>query len=230
MTTKRQSLANIQNVVESRIVANNTFQYTTQEGDTVYRLHNTDIITYHADGERITLNTGGWKTPTTKDRMNKYLPAGHHIWQEEGIWYLHTPEWTIVFPQKELTWNLAQKEPPANAMTRKSALRLKKLVNAYMVKVRGLVKANKLPKPSPGDCFICQCEPGLSFRSPDADPLKDNGHIISHLEEKYVHGHLIYNALKWAGYRDEQMSYVYGGDTSVRCLRRYLKFRIGMAS
>jgi hypothetical protein len=39
-----------------------------ENGRYVVTLHQTDIVTY--DEDSITLNTGGWKTATTKARMN----------------------------------------------------------------------------------------------------------------------------------------------------------------
>jgi hypothetical protein len=35
------------------------------------RLHNTDVVTFRRDGA-ITLNTGGWFTVTTKERINRF--------------------------------------------------------------------------------------------------------------------------------------------------------------
>lgn len=35
------------------------------------------------------LDSGGWLTKTTKDRINKYLPDGCYISQKNHKWYLH---------------------------------------------------------------------------------------------------------------------------------------------
>jgi len=47
------------------------------------RLHNTDILRFFADG-RVELNTGGWNTVTTRDRLSSYLPRPWHVWSERG--------------------------------------------------------------------------------------------------------------------------------------------------
>ncbi len=52
------------------------------------RYHATDVVTYHKDG-RIVLNSGGYRTMTTKDRMNCYSPAS--VYQESGLWYVGPP-------------------------------------------------------------------------------------------------------------------------------------------
>ena len=52
-------------------------------GDYVVRYHGTDVVTIHADGT-FTLNSGGWYTYTTKDRISRFSPA--RIWSERGVW------------------------------------------------------------------------------------------------------------------------------------------------
>lgn len=45
--------------------------------------HSTPVVMYHADG-RVTLNTGGWLTVTTKQRLNACSPF--RVWSERGEW------------------------------------------------------------------------------------------------------------------------------------------------
>lgn len=81
---------NILNKRTSRKIDNNT--YARLEEDSIYiRLHNTDIITVTQRGI-VTLNSGGWRTSTTKERLNSCLnklnlPA--RVSQERGQWYLY---------------------------------------------------------------------------------------------------------------------------------------------
>jgi len=53
-------------------------------------LHNTAVIRFYADG-RIVLNTGGWYTVTTKDRLNRCLPYPWHVASDarKGGWGLY---------------------------------------------------------------------------------------------------------------------------------------------
>jgi hypothetical protein len=69
---------------QSRKLGNNTYLQRRDE-DIAVRLHSTDVITFHPDGS-ITLDTGGWETVTTKDRINSYQP--HSVWSERGTWFL----------------------------------------------------------------------------------------------------------------------------------------------
>lgn len=67
-----------------RHIANNTWVYD-HEGDTTYRLHETDVVTYHSDG-RITVNSGGWLSKTTADRIRGYIPDEYRIHQRKDGW------------------------------------------------------------------------------------------------------------------------------------------------
>lgn len=49
------------------------------------RLHETDIVMIRPDGA-YRLNSGGWKTVTTKERMNRILPCD--VWQRNGLWFV----------------------------------------------------------------------------------------------------------------------------------------------
>ena len=73
---------------ERRKLANNTYAV---RGDTFdgeplihVRLHETNVLTFYADGT-VAYDSGGWRTVTTKDRMNNYGPA--LIFSERGRWY-----------------------------------------------------------------------------------------------------------------------------------------------
>lgn len=42
-------------------------------------------------GNFIRVSSCGWKTSTTKERINRYLPGGYRLYQEDYEWYLSTP-------------------------------------------------------------------------------------------------------------------------------------------
>lgn len=78
----------------SRKIANNT--YLKRRGkDIVVRLHSTDVITWHQNGDT-TLNSGGWTTCTTRDRINSNLENRVGIYSERGRWFLRAGE-TVPF-------------------------------------------------------------------------------------------------------------------------------------
>lgn len=57
-------------------------------GRIAIRYHDTDIVTYTASGATI-LNSGGFKTVTTKSKINEYIPGSFRVWQDKGIWTLN---------------------------------------------------------------------------------------------------------------------------------------------
>ena len=57
------------------------------------RLHNTDIITIRPQGWE--LNAGGWRTVTTKHRLNNYGPVG--VSQVKGEWITGTHDGDVPF-------------------------------------------------------------------------------------------------------------------------------------
>lgn len=85
--TKAEQLAGVK-YVSARKVDHNTIEYIRSNGDRVIRLHLTDIVTIRRNGT-IVLDSGGYRTKTTKERMNQYLPAGQRVWAEKGIWYIN---------------------------------------------------------------------------------------------------------------------------------------------
>lgn len=74
-------------ITSSKLVKRNTRLTEYIDGRRVLRLHNTDIITWTADG-KIILNTGGWHTHTTKARLNEFLPDYIRVYQKNLSWYI----------------------------------------------------------------------------------------------------------------------------------------------
>ncbi len=69
-----------------RKLQNNTYLERRDPSSIAIRLHTTDIITLHRDGS-FRLDSGGWNTPTTRDRINRYIPR-HRVWTERGVMFL----------------------------------------------------------------------------------------------------------------------------------------------
>lgn len=69
----------------SRPLLNNT-RLVRVDADTIaVALHGTFVVTYHRSG-RVTVDSGGWRTVTTKDRINRFAPV--HVQQRRGEWYV----------------------------------------------------------------------------------------------------------------------------------------------
>lgn len=66
-------------------LCNNTRLFRRADDCYAVRLHDTDVVTVFANGT-IALNTGGWYTMTTKDRITSYAPV--RIVSDRGVWYV----------------------------------------------------------------------------------------------------------------------------------------------
>lgn len=71
-------------------VANNTRLRRSGENDDefVLELHATDIARMYPDG-RVRLNSGGYRSATTKNRMTGVTPQRCGVYQEKGVWYFY---------------------------------------------------------------------------------------------------------------------------------------------
>lgn len=70
-----------------RRIGHNTSVIRVSEDSVGIRLHWTTVVTFHRDG-RIWLNSGGYQSVTTKQRMNAVLPQHLGVVQSAYIWYV----------------------------------------------------------------------------------------------------------------------------------------------
>lgn len=70
---------------KSRKVGNNTYAEIEYDNSVSIRLHGTTVVRFYPNG-LVKLNSGGWQTSTTKDRINKYSPV--KVYQKKFVWYL----------------------------------------------------------------------------------------------------------------------------------------------
>jgi len=68
-----------------RKIGNNTYAYIQTDGSVAIELHGTNVVVIYPD-DSVMLNSGGWRTSTTKDRINKYSPV--RVYQKNYEWFL----------------------------------------------------------------------------------------------------------------------------------------------
>ena len=220
--TKREIMTGVDST-ESRVIDNNTIRYTDLIGNTVIRLHFTDIITITPDGDVI-LHSGGWKTNVTKDRMCRYQSIAQVV-QAKSIWYVKSRlsyDESIFYDGITIKANGKILKPERVSETPK----IIKMIKEYCKKLGGL---DKFPQPNKGDCWDC------SLTDIDGKTMGHGspGHLMSHLREKYIHGSLIVNAMRDAGYKDEAIGMALRGswfpkDSVVMAVSRYFKVQLGI--
>ena len=76
---------------DTRKVGNNTYLERDRwsPGTIFLRLHRTRIVAFHEDGS-VRLNSGGWQTVTTKERLN--WVSGIRVFQQDWQWYVYIPK------------------------------------------------------------------------------------------------------------------------------------------
>lgn len=71
-------------------IGNNTYLVRETQGAVAIQLHNTHIVTFHADG-RIVLNSGGYRSVTTRQRMNAVTEQSIYVAQRRFEWFIEMP-------------------------------------------------------------------------------------------------------------------------------------------
>lgn len=208
--TKQSILSGISSaeIKHTKKVDNNTVRIEYTDGKVAIRLHDTNVIVQNPDGSFV-LNSGGWRTSTTKDRINKYSP--YRVWQEKGIWYVNG---SMFYDGITLKGDaIVSGKKTANI---KEVKAVKKSISSFVA----LITEENLPVPSSGDCWYCL------MKDSEGKTIGGVDHLQSHIEDGYVHGSLLVNAMRAKGYRDEQISLHYGmkwTDTFKRAVRSYLQ-------
>jgi hypothetical protein len=219
--TKKEMLQGIEEQVEmSRLIGSNTLMLHYKDGRKAVRYHTTDIVTEMNDV--ITLNSGGWKTVTTKEGINQYgrrfgeFPAiiqrNHQWFIGEGIFYDG-----IQFKNgQQISLVQTDNKTDRDKMLRK----IKKYVD--------LITEDNLPIPNNGDCWYCLMTTDKDKKTL-GDAFGDTSHLISHLEEGYVVGSLLVSAMRESGWGDMRISAHYGmkwTDSFKKAVKKYLIKRL----
>lgn len=186
------------------------------------RLHQTNVVLIHSNGT-YTLNSGGWKTITTKARINEYSPA--RLYSENNVWYVGETGYTDGM-KVDSTGGLVSGGHSGHSQAILKR-RLDKMVLKYVKGFCEWVAENKdLPVPSGGDAW-----PAL-IGEPDAtDPLGGMepmglDYLFDTFKDEYYIPSLVWKALNTLRYGNPGLAYVMmqgdakRGDT--RMLRRTL--------
>lgn len=83
---------------DSRKIGNNTYLLWITADRIGIMLHNTVVVTLHRSGN-VGLDSGGWRTVTTRARMNEYAP-GISVVQRAFKWFVITDQGTREFEDK----------------------------------------------------------------------------------------------------------------------------------
>jgi hypothetical protein len=180
----------------SRKAANNTV-VRIENGDAIIKLHNTDIVTLH-ENNTATLNTGGWQTVTTKERINRYTNAG--ISQRNSIWYMR--DGSLFYDGMTINADGLPVKPKLPEKHERVMRDIKKQARQYAHAFVEQLQAGKIGLPSGGDCWGCYF--ALNNSKNDAQPMGVS-HLFEHVKDQYFVPSLLVNAAHNAGYQDFQV-------------------------
>lgn len=209
---------------------NNTYLHRLDANTLAVRLHSTDIVLVHGDGT-YTLDSGGWRTLTTRDRISRYSPAG--ISQKNNIWYVGAS----IF-QDGMRVN-AQGTPVTRTRRVDVVERNKRLLDrrtrayidgfaAHVIKHGLAVNDGEAPsdssdrplKPDTGDCWPCYF--GLGSDDHLKEPMGVD-HLLSHFEEDYFVPSLLWKAILSKGYSNPGLTWYTLAEDAKRGDTRLLK-------
>jgi len=226
-----------------RKLCNNTYLERRANNTITVRLHGTDVLTFKPDGS-VVYNTGGWRTNTTKDRMNNYGANGRWIWQDKGIWTIGTRDKRQLYKDGVTITKRGRIIGGGTLRESKAALKLKKQVNDYCRAFALALMDGKVPAPGAGDCMYCHLVT-VDGHEPMGDAFKSHDHIRLHIKENYFVPSLLEHAVTapdapisilaksrigdiWAG--KQIMGCLAGivlGQVE-KSLRKYIKHRLGL--
>ncbi len=202
--SKREMLGSVrleygESIGDSKLIARNTVRYAVRMPDgssrVRIRLHNTDVCEFAykpgADSPHaVKLNSGGFKTRTTRDRLDSALNKhGIRIHTDRGVWTVNTAAGSFSFVDGE-AFKLPSGKPcrPAAVRLEKESARHKRfdnLIKAYIAAMR----KNGIPTDSLGDPIIF-----------DWNPHAIGEHVLlDWLKSKYVFLKLAFYACTFSG-------------------------------
>lgn len=167
-----------------------------------------------------TLNSGGYSTRTTKERIGMYSPAS--IYQRNFQWY-------VTVNGVEAPFQDGMKITAKRIVTQTKAQSTEHLdqIKAYVAEFIKAIEVKVVPQPSGGDCWAC------CMVTQDGKTLGDTSmhdHIKHHIEESYFVPSLLVNAIREAGYNPAFVNpwngFLNNNDTFKRALTRYLIKRV----
>lgn len=74
------------NILSSKMISKSCRVIKNKNGDLTIKLYSTDIL--KIINGKIVLNSGNYRTVTTKNRINQFLPIGLYVYQKNYQWYI----------------------------------------------------------------------------------------------------------------------------------------------
>lgn len=223
---------------KARLAAKNTLAYVMFHSPGIHSeswiYHETRILVVTYDNQiqcrpilSVMINTGGFNTITTRERLNRFLPRGWSCYTDSGFLYIRTP--AGVFPHVDCATFKPDGnpcKPEIHKDSRAVAVALKRKIDKFA----RLIDSKGFPEPSSGDPWIMDWNP----RAIGEDVL------IDWLDSEYLNGSLVINALRRKGLTDAGIGLYFhdmkegkrrtsAAPTIKRAVRDFFKAGLGLA-
>lgn len=238
-------------------VGNNTYARRLTPGNfgpIAVRLHETDVVIAYVDGS-VRLDSGGWRTVTTKDRVNRFLPgftmpdgtrvhaglgASQGTWSVGRWWSKDAPtpenpygmerggeEVSVYYDGMVLDARGAMVTEPLT-LAGDPDKAVKRAIGKYVALYTDEKIAELLAHAiANGTAGDCWfCGMRTTGGAPLGDVSGDTEHLTEHMQEGYTMATLLRNAIEARGYRDPAVILHYSPDLARKALRRYLTQRL----
>lgn len=188
--------------IERKVENNTTARFkggeTDEKDNIIVRLHETDIATI--THSTMILNSGGYKTQTTKDRLNKIIYYPLRIIQEEGIWFIATGyndlfktpfrDNILIYENNGSPYIRELRSDNTNLL---HDIKLRKAIKKYAKGFITALVSGEVYKPDNGDCWYClmRC---THNNVPLGEETNNIDHLESHIDENYFVPSLFYRA------------------------------------
>ncbi len=234
-----------------RKLGNHTYLERRDNGTIAVKLHETDVVTFNPDGSAM-LDSGGWRTITTKDRINGFGPV--NVSQDNSVWYIKRNPRGSLLPadgylfRDGMTINADGSVKDGVKDDGKDCKALKKRIKAFCDGYMDALINRRIEAPSSGDCFYCVMRT-TDGNIPLGEVNRDQSHIISHMDEPYFVPSLVTRACEvfpiseiaknlfaylWNPEHTSQEIPAFIHDIAVdqirKALKRYVSRQMGLAS
>jgi hypothetical protein len=185
--------------------------------------HQTPVVTFKEDGD-IILQSDGYMTQTTKERMNNYTPERVGVSQAKGLWFLSVDRKVVIYQDGIVIHQDGTVTGDADKARETEVKKIVKTITQYATDFAQALVNGQVLEPSAGDCWYCfmKTEDGLTL----GEAEKNNDHITTHIQEKYYVPSLMVRAVERFGgshYLKSSIAWIWEGNPPYHGSEDYIK-------
>ena len=174
-----EEFAKARDKTKGKLLADNT-RLVAREGYFAIVYHKTEIVKIYPN-DTYELNSGGWHTYSTKERLNTFSPVNLHA--DKGLWYFNGNIYEDGIRVDAKGKPVSKVKKASDVEAKKRAL--DKAIKGYITRFCDHLKEEGVDDPGPGDCWLCGLLSGMG----------QTDHLITHMEDDYFVPRLLLEAV-----------------------------------